>query len=140
MSYDVRVSGTIKITRYQDRVIPLSFIKEAEKYGINVDPKLKLQGLSPAAIREISESELRYYVSVDATALNGESSEGSAYYLEEQLKEAIEIVKNDGCVANGFLVLIGEEQPDISRLVVQDNNIYIEQAIITWPDGTKFED
>jgi hypothetical protein len=140
MSYDVRVSGRIKITRYQDRVIPLSFIKEAEKYGFAIDPNLKLKGLSPAAIEKINESDLRYFADASATALQAHDEIGSAYYIEDYIIAAVNVIKDDGCVANGFFQIVGlEDGPDISRICINDNIITTEQAIITWPDGTKFK-
>jgi len=141
MSYDVRVSGRIKITRYQDKQVPLSFIKEAEKYGFELDPTLKLKGLSPAAIEQINDSDLRYYAEASANALQAHNEVGSAYYINEYFVEAINIIKNDGCVANGFFQIVGlEDGPDISRICVVDNIVTTEYALITWPDGTKFEE
>lgn len=140
MSYNVRVSGQIKITRYQDKQIPLSFIKEAEKYGFELDPNLKLKGLSPAAIEQINNSELRYYAKASANVLQAHDEVGSAYYIEDYLVAAVNTIKNDGCVANGFFQIVGlEDGPDISRICIDDNIVTTEQALITWPDGTKFE-
>lgn len=135
MGYYSSVKGTIKITR-ETVAIPDELLEEIEKHGLKVTSQYK--GLSLDALNRIENTEyLQGYVTASAVALTGTDDENKVYWLEEGLAQALKIIEADGCVANGYLAIFGEEDGDIWRLLVVNNQITKQDAILSWPDGSK---
>lgn len=65
----------------------------------------------------------------------------SPYHLEQNLRDLAALIQEHGSSCVGWLVLEGrEEGVDVSRISIgPDCTLITEQAILTWPDGTKVE-
>jgi hypothetical protein len=139
MGYYSRVSGKINIVRLTPPEIPDDLLEQIEKYGLKIESQYR--GLSPDAVDKISNLEyLHGYVEVYDRYLIGTNEDNKVYWLEEGLREALKIIEADGCYPSGFLVVAGEESGDITRyLIVDGKDIRHEEAILSWPDGTRVE-
>ena len=60
---------------------------------------------------------------------------GKFYGIDDEVKRLIEAVKAHTTVS-GTIIGVGEEQPDIWRIVIKDNVATREEAQIVWPDGS----
>lgn len=139
MGYYSAVSGKINIVRLTPPTVPEELQEQIEKHGLKIESQYR--ALSPAAVCKLEEIEnLHGYVTVHDRALYGTRDSNKVYFLEEGLKEALAIIEADGCYASGFLIVAGEESGDITRyLIVDGKEIRHEEAILSWPDGTKVE-
>lgn len=63
----------------------------------------------------------------------------SPYHLEQNLRDLAALIQGHGSECVGWLVLEGREKGvDVSRIsIAPDGTLITEQAILTWPDGTK---
>lgn len=60
-----------------------------------------------------------------------------AYYTDSQIRTLVQHAAQEGCTVNGSITIVGEEQGDVSRIRVDNNQVIVEQAQLVWPDGTK---
>lgn len=67
-----------------------------------------------------------------------EGLEGKFYHLEKDSSSLINILGQVGISAGGKIVCVGEEQPDIWRLVFTGGTVVREDTKIVWPDGTEY--
>lgn len=70
-----------------------------------------------------------------STHIGANDSLGTKDSFEKALTEVLNIVSEDGCVANGKFILEGGEHGDIERWTVTDNLVSKEKIILTWADG-----
>lgn len=139
MGYYSAVSGKINIVRLTLPEVPEELQAELTKRGLKVESYFR--GLSDNAVSALQNLEyLHGYVEVYDRYLIGTNESNKVYWLEEGLREALKIIEADGCYPSGFLVVAGEESGDITRyLIVDGKDIRHEEAVLSWPDGSKVE-
>lgn len=67
---------------------------------------------------------------------DGDSSK--FYYLEQEARLLIERLRSLDMTVSGTVVVEGEENSDIWRLIFKDGKVVRENAKVTWPDGTEY--
>lgn len=60
------------------------------------------------------------------------------YNLKKDASTFVCILEQVGITATGTVVCVGEEQPDIWRLVFKDGTVTTETARMVWPDGSEY--
>lgn len=63
---------------------------------------------------------------------------GKFYNLEGDIKSMVATLSDVGITVQGAIECVGEEQPDIWRLVVDNGTVVRETARMLWPDGTEY--
>lgn len=95
------------------------------------------QPLTPEQLAVIKNLyEFEYGADEYGIYFDGEQSK--RYDLVDQCKEVVAILGRYKIEVTGILVAIGEEQPDIWRLVFKNGTVVREEVQMTWPDGTKY--
>lgn len=63
---------------------------------------------------------------------------GKFYNLEGDIKSLVGTLSEVGITVQGAIECVGEEQPDIWRLVVDNGTVTRETARMLWPDGSEY--
>lgn len=64
--------------------------------------------------------------------------EGKFYYLLDDAKTLVKILTRVGVEAYGTIVVKGEENHDVWRLVFSPGTVTKESIEMRWPDGTEY--
>ena len=64
---------------------------------------------------------------------------GKFYYVEKDSEQLINNLMAEGYTLNGWLIRVGEEQPDMEKYVFVDNVLTVYPSEIVFGDGTKYE-
>lgn len=70
-----------------------------------------------------------------STGIKYVSDIGAADDFKNVLNTIISIVEEDGGVVSGTFVLEGNNQGDVERWKIADNEVSVEKIIMVWPDG-----
>lgn len=64
---------------------------------------------------------------------------GKQYYFHEECVELFHRMRDEGVDISGFIVRVGEEQPDLERaLFAPGQTPEFQEAKTVWPDGTEY--
>lgn len=87
-------------------------------------------------MREIQALDSVFGATVNEYGISWDWAQGKFYNLSADVEALIELVK-DKTKVNGEIRVNGEEASDLWRILVKDNKITVEEAVVMWPDGTK---
>lgn len=88
------------------------------------------------AMREIQKLDSVYGATVNELGIGWDWAQGKYYNLKADVAAIIELVK-DKTKVSGEILVSGEEAGDLWRILVKDNKMTVEKAVVMWPDGTK---
>lgn len=88
----------------------------------------------------ISQLDSFYFIEeyVPSRHISFDGLDGKFYNLKNDASALINILDQVGISAGGEIVCVGEEQPDIWRLVFTGGTVVREDTKIVWPDGTEY--
>lgn len=135
MGYDARVVGYLTIAP------PLNWaeIRNSRLYAATTNGR---SARLPDVVLQVDSREMETDQGV-TTVLSSQfivpctESRYQVRSLAEDVQEAIDTFK--GHEVRGTLTLWGEEFGDIRRIVVDEDGVREEEAILSWPDGSKVE-
>jgi len=149
LGYEDKVYGQLHFTREVpvdvQVEVPAEFLAQAEQYGFVIaeDPKRSLIGLSPEAIAVLDADEqgAAWFFNFSETVADADDSDsGRTYNLEGIVESIVKVANADGVSVNGVVIVHGQQSnTDIWRVVVDDNRVRKEKAVISWPDGSVYK-
>jgi hypothetical protein len=139
MGYPSRLTGKIEITSAN---IITEYPKElqqlAKENNIPLPTIEEQKGLTKQGLKNLKATELNHiFMFKNPTTIGVTDEEFSMWDIEENIETIINIIKKDDRLANGTIIRSGEEQGDVERFIITDNNIKHETATLRWPDGTE---
>ena len=120
---EIRISPPLKWSEFRD----LDIYTNDER-----DRLLRLRVSELTTNTEVGEVVIRTAVAIEDT-LEGESRK--CYSLEEELAVIAQTFPMREF--SGHVIRAGEENGDIERLTIVNGRLVTEQAILTWPDGSR---
>lgn len=145
MGYESTVTGDIKFTRPGAVEPSQEEIDKAAALVEQLGGSVSFPGLKVVSDRVLAELQgsnkyfnLNYFFAVNTDGLMATGERGKAFDLPQELQSAIDLVKADGCVVNGAVLVEGGERGDIWRIIIQNSVLREEHGVVTlaWPDGT----
>lgn len=130
MGYISTVEGEITAVRendteniFKEAIDDLEDYKETHRHNGGY----WIENISSSIVNNRSEILIEYY------------GDGKAYYIEKEVKEVVEILKEYNFTANGNIYVEGEESGDFSKVSVKDNIVRFCKAVVTveYEDGEK---
>lgn len=94
--------------------------------------------ISDETLEELKSNGIAYWGSFSASGWFGDGASGKAYELESDADVLVMTVNAAGSNVTGSIVVVGEEQPDVWRLVFREDRVDLERAQMRWPDGSIF--
>jgi hypothetical protein len=130
MGYYSQLRGKLTIT--SSRAYPQSVLEAAAKDGYELPA---LMPLTAEQVAFMNDGDRRHYGQLTVTAYDVTST-GEAFTVHENMMdELVADIRNFGGVVNGELIRIGEEQGDLERYFVENNEVFSEFAELVWADN-----
>lgn len=82
--------------------------------------------------------DLEFHAAVSNEGLGDGKDSGKAYHLEEDSRELLDYLAREGSRATGWIIVEGEENTDVWRLIFKDGTITRENVKLIWPDGSEY--
>jgi len=91
-------------------------------------------------LEEIQKLDSFYFVEPeeDSKGIFFDYAEGKFYSLKKDSEELVEILSEVGVTATGTLLIEGEENYDVWRLVFTPGSVVEEKVEMRWPDGSVY--
>lgn len=110
-------------------------------YYTTLNGTLYLSGEPSLEVWEkITDLNALYFLASDSTdtVIEYDFIDGKFYGLEDDINSLVGILGQVGISVKGVIECVGEEQPDIWRLVVKDGSVIREGVRMVWPDGSEY--
>jgi hypothetical protein len=139
------IDGSLAVTRKVKSYSP-ELVKLAEEEGAPLPPfPADLSVKAEKKLHEIyGSSEFTFFLSAKINpydnSLNKVNLDGGSdkAILASGIQKVLDIYAEDGCSADGEFSVIGADQGDVERWIIEDNVLTKETVKMVWPDGSEF--
>lgn len=127
MGYYSTIEGTFKVsTADGSPVNPFNFVLAVKAAG-------EIEYLIYDTERCVPHNNVRDELSFPV------SGDGKYYYLLKDVNEFAAALEQRNIVLNGYLYRVGEVQPDIQKIIIDNNVVKVYRGYIAFEDGTTWE-